>query len=124
MSKNMIYSDFNGNFEKTNRRDISIHKNINAIRESIKNIILTPRGSELMDPNFGCGIHNLLFSPNDKITEDIMKDIIKRDLLNYEPRISVKSIKINSEDSKIDISVSYFIKETDASDNVYVIIQD
>ncbi len=124
MSKNMIYSDFNGNFEKTNRRDISIHKNINAIRESIKNIILTPRGSELMDPNFGCGIHDLLFSPNDKITEDIMKDIIKRDLLNYEPRISVKSIKINSEDSKIDISVSYFIKETDASDNVYVIIQD
>ena len=58
------YSDLdfflNKNY-KTN--DISLKKEIDALSQSVKNIILTDPGERMFDPYFGAGIPETIFEP-------------------------------------------------------------
>ena len=46
------------------------------IESNIKNLLLTKKGERLMQPDFGCGLQELLFEPNDSDLESRIEDII------------------------------------------------
>jgi hypothetical protein len=62
------------------------------IEESVLLILSTAPGERLMLPNFGCGIHNLVFAPNDSGTVTRVVDLVRRALTTYEPRIDVVDV--------------------------------
>ena len=68
---NIIYSDVDMNFTINSEGDVDVLTNIEAVRQSIKNIILTPRKhrTRYQDPDYGCGVFNLLFEKMSSITE-------------------------------------------------------
>lgn len=78
------------------RGDIRPVKDINAIRNSIKNILLTRKGERPFNPLFGCNLKDYLFEPADPITTASMRSEIYETLGNQEPRVKVKEVAIEN----------------------------
>jgi len=65
-----------------------------AINDSIKNILLTRRGSLPGKPTFGARIDEVLFNQLDHVTIGILQTLIKEALAKWEPRISVNNVDV------------------------------
>lgn len=65
------------------------------IEEAIYLILSTAKGERVMLPDFGCGIHDLVFAPNNSITISSVVQSVRQALVAYEPRIDV--LDINAE---------------------------
>lgn len=62
------------------------------IEESIYLILSTAKGERVMMPDFGCGIHELVFAPNNAMTPTLVVQAVRRALTAYEPRIDVLEV--------------------------------
>lgn len=84
-----------------------------AINNSIRNILLTRRGSVPGNPRFGSDLHSLIFSQLDSLTESVAKSIVFSSLSEFENRIIINNINIKSieEYNKIVISIEYSYKD-------------
>ncbi len=64
-----FFSDFESNLERIpGREDIARRVNEQAVRDSIKNLVLTDRGERLFQPDIGCDIRGSLFENIDQNT--------------------------------------------------------
>jgi uncharacterized protein len=87
-----------------------------SVRQSIHIILSTPMGERVMRPDFGCGIHDLVFAPNSAETRGLAEFDVTEALRRWEPRIEVLAVKTspsgrNGETILIDID--YEVRKTD-----------
>ena len=85
------------------------------IEQSIRMILLTPKGQRMMRPDFGCHIHELVFAKNDGRTAGLAVHYVTEALNMWEPRIRVLSVKASTDDadgSRLLIDIDYEIKAT------------
>lgn len=87
--------------------------NIEAINNSIRNILTTQKGSLEGMPEFGSRLNELVFSQIDHITIDLLKNLIQEALRQWEDRIIISDIVISSvpEYNRIIASISYRLKD-------------
>jgi phage baseplate assembly protein W len=86
-----------------------------SVEESITIILSTQKGERMMNPDFGCRIHELLFKPNSAQTHALAEKYVIEALRKWENRIVLKEVKINSiELNKILIDVEYQLKDTNS----------
>lgn len=90
------------------------------IRESIWIIIGTSRGERQMLPRFGCGIHDVVFAPNNPATRGSLAHNIRDALTKWEPRIDVLDVRIETTDEQnlLLIHVDYRIRSNNAFYNL------
>lgn len=91
------------------------------IGESIIIILGTAKGERVMRPDFGCGIQELVFAPNDTSTATLLTFHVKEALLRWEPRIEVLSVDVLSdsgETNRLNISIEYRVKTTNVRKNL------
>lgn len=91
------------------------------IEESIVLILATARGERVMLPEFGCGIHDIVFAPNDARTVALVIHEARRALVTYEPRIDVLDVHAeNTHDAPnlLLIRVNYRVRATNAIGNL------
>ena len=74
--------------------DLIALKNANAIARSVRNIVMTIPGERFFQPSFGSGVNRVLFSNMDEISASILEDEIKNSIRNYEPRVRLRSLKV------------------------------
>ena len=124
--KNLNYSDIPFFISKNYfTGDLNLVKNLGAIRQSIKNIIMTNNGERGFDYKFGCSIYNYLF---DNFTIDMIvraQSTIAGNIQKYEGnRVGINDIKILNipSENKIDIIVDYNIPDIGISDIISVSI--
>lgn len=85
-----IYSDITTNLNPHPIKRTLIRKcNVDAVKQSIRNILLTNPGERLFKPDFGGGIRALLFENATPHTFAIARENIISSLENYEPRADV-----------------------------------
>lgn len=121
MSDDIIYSDINFDFSETTEGDIDVLYNLDSIRQSIRNIILTPRGSrtKYQDPDFGCGVFDLLMEKMSTVTELLIKEEIETALDNYEPRVEVVEVSVDGKtENTYEILIKYKILAVDLPDEL------
>lgn len=89
----------------------SLSLNEAAIRNSIKNILLTRRGSVPARPDFGSDLHLILFSMIDNATAVLAKNYIFDALTKFENRIKVRDSKVTFDEAynRIIISIDYTV---------------
>jgi phage baseplate assembly protein W len=63
-----------------------------GIRQSIWTILSTAPGERVMRPDFGCGIHDLVFGVNDARTAGAVAVAVRSALALWEPRIDVLDV--------------------------------
>src|SRR5688572_10624362 len=67
------------------------------IRQSIRIILETAPGERVMRPNFGCGIHEMVFAAIDSTTMERIRSEVGSALRRYEARIEVLGVTINED---------------------------
>jgi uncharacterized protein len=66
------------------------------LRQSIWIILSTARGERQMRPDFGCGIHDLVFEPNTAALRGLVQEKVRETLTRYEPRIDVTDVRVET----------------------------
>jgi phage baseplate assembly protein W len=66
------------------------------IRQSIWLILSTAPGERQMRPNFGCGIHDLVFQPNTAALRGIVKERVRDALVRWEPRVDLLDVRVET----------------------------
>ncbi len=92
-----------------------------AIERSVLNILSTAKGERRMRPQFGCGIHDLVFAPNDPTTAGLIQSQVIEALGWWEPRIDVLGVDVEpdaDQDGLMLIEVRYVVKATNAERNL------
>src|SRR4029079_10806225 len=85
------------------------------IEESVFLILSTARGERVMVPDFGCGIHDLTFSPNTPGARAAIVDAVRTALVKYEPRIDVLDVETEPQgENLLLIRINYRIRATSA----------
>ena len=91
------------------------------IKEAIRIILKTVPGERVMQPEFGCGIDEYVFSEINISNLKLMEETVKKALLHYEPRIYVEEVKAKPADGEnglIMIDITYRITSTNDRDNL------
>lgn len=89
-----VYSDFSMNMlQNPLSGDLGIVANENAVRASLKNLVLTNRYERLLDPYIGTDLQSLLFETPDSGVTKLIQEYIKQTITNYEPRVNLIDVK-------------------------------
>lgn len=91
--------------------DFGIVKNENAIKQSVRNLILTMQGERPFQQNVGSRVRALLFEPWDVFAADSIKSEIRNCLERLEPRIEVTRVAVNDTDdlNSVEVELDYTI---------------
>jgi phage baseplate assembly protein W len=91
------------------------------VEESIYLILSTARGERVMLPDFGCGIHDLVFQVNDPRTRSVVIEHVRQALVKYESRIDLLDVIADSapeQPNLLLIRVNYRIRANNAIGNL------
>ena len=66
------------------------------IRQSIWIILSTAPGERQMLPEFGCGVHDLVFEPNTAALRGLVQARVRDALTRWEPRIDLLDVRVES----------------------------
>lgn len=87
VARTKVYSDLDLAFSiNPITGDISPVTDINAVKNSIKNILLTSFHDRPFNPDYGSGAAALLFEPADTFTIMELESVIEKAINNHEPR--------------------------------------
>jgi phage baseplate assembly protein W len=82
------------------------------VRQSLFIILGTAPGERLLRPDFGCRIHDLMFSPNSPMTAALAEVYCIEAIYKYEPRIDKVVCKAGAhpdQPNRLDIRIEYVI---------------
>ena len=89
------YSDFLINFDKNPvTGNLARAVNEEAVKNALKNLLLTNRGERFYNSNMGSQIKASLFEPADSVTADIIKTSIEQTIKYQEPRVDLLDVQI------------------------------
>lgn len=91
------------------------------IEESVRIVLGTAFGERVMRPDFGCGIHDLVFAPNNSATRHLVTHHVKEALYKWEPRIINVGVKVQSDPGNpavVLVDLSYQVRATNSKFNI------
>jgi len=102
-----VNTDIDINFSKNSfTNDVSLVRDVNSIRQSLINIILTIPGEKPFNRSFGTRINDSLFDNFSYIDSINTISQIEKTIKVYEPRVSVDQILINDRPMNDSVSIT------------------
>jgi hypothetical protein len=95
--------------------NIAMAKYEHSVRQAIWIILGTAKGERVMRPDFGCGIHDLVFAVNSAGTAGRVASEVRRALRQWEPRVDVEDVAARpdpQESNKLLIEITYQVRRT------------
>jgi phage baseplate assembly protein W len=92
-----------------------------AVRNSIFLILSTAPGERLMRPDYGCGIHDLVFEANTPTLRGTVQSMVRRSLVQWEPRIDVIDVGVDAPvdyPTQLIIRIDYRLRQNNALFNL------
>ena len=86
--------------------DVSVKYDDNAIKQAIKNLVLTLNYERPFHPEIGSQVRKLLFEPMTPISRIILQKAIENTIVNFEPRAQLKSVDVQYDDDNNEVLVS------------------
>lgn len=89
------FKDFAISFNvNPNTQDFSITKNNNAIKQSLRNLILTDFGERPFQQEIGSRVRELMFDQFDVFLAEDLRDEIRNVITNLEPRVELINVSV------------------------------
>ena len=107
-----IYSDLDLFFnKKTTSKDISKVTNIQAVKRSVRNLILTNHYEKPFHPEIGSGIRAILFEPITPLISHILTRKVEDVIENFEPRARLIGVKASPDldRNEYEVSIQFYV---------------
>jgi len=97
-----------------NTGDISKKFDDNAIKQSIRSLLLTRNYERKFHSDIGSPLHQLLFEPSGPMLNQVLKQTITNMIHKYEPRVVIQTILVNtdSDNNEVFINIIFNIINT------------
>ena len=104
------------------RKDITPLRDSEAIKNSIRNLLLADRFERPFQPSLGSNITQMLFEPAGPFVESTLQTLVKGVIVEHEPRVRVKAVAAvyNRAEDAYQIRVSFIINDLEQDDRVDV----
>ena len=105
--------------------DVGVVKNDNAIKQALRNLILTTPGEKPFDLLVGCRVREMLFEPLDPFVADAIRDEIINTIRQFEPRVNLSDVAVQAfpDGNKLAVTVEYQIVGIPIVETVNFILQ-
>ena len=110
LTQRVVYSDFFTDLDKHPIRSTVLRKtNVDAVKQSLRNLMLTDKGERLFQPNLGGNIRAMLFESITAQTFLTMQEHIKDVIATHEPRADVIDVYIaqTSQEHEVQITIVF-----------------
>jgi phage baseplate assembly protein W len=91
------------------------------IRQAVLIILETVQGERLMRPDFGVGLHALVFEPLNTTTMALARHKVEEALITWEPRIDLQQVQVTTDSAignRLDIEIQYRVRATNTFYNL------
>ena len=94
--------------------DVGFKKDENAIKQAVKNLVLTQNFERPFHSEIGSSLRSLLFEPATPMTKEILRKTISDTITNFEPRVELIGVDINYtlDDTAVDVRVRFKVINT------------
>ncbi len=92
-----------------------------SVRNSIFLLLSTAPGERSMLPDYGCGIHDLIFQPNTPTLRGNVQTHVRTSLIRWEPRIDVLDVRVETRPdapTHLIIRVDYRLRQNNGKFNM------
>lgn len=117
MSRNArTFSDLDLNFiANPATGDVSRKYDENAIKQSVKNLVMTNHYERLFHPEIGSQVTGLLFEPFSPLLQVTLERSIVNTITNFEPRVQLLGvdIQLNEDNYTVYVSITFKIINTE-----------
>ena len=70
-------------------------RTFDQVRSNLKNLLLTKKGERILQPEFGSGLHDLLFNPATEKFEEDLETTINDSVSKWLPYVIVEDINVD-----------------------------
>jgi len=103
------FSDFDFNFTKHPATyDVAMKYDEEAIKASVRNLVLTQNYERPFHSEIGSQIRGLLFEPSGPMLNVMLKRAIEDTIINFEPRVVLDDVLVNVQPDEYTVSVSIY----------------
>lgn len=107
-NKTFLFTDFLINFDvNPDTKDLYRSVNLDAIQQSLRNLIYTNLGERLHQPTIGSNIRKMLFENSSPEVAEILREYIKT-TVQYEPRVRYIDTQIDVYEDQNAVAISIF----------------
>ena len=94
--------------------DVGFKKDENAVKQAVKNLVLTQNFERPFHSEIGSSLRSLLFEPATPMTKEILRKTISDTITNFEPRVDLIDVEIRYklDDTAVDVRVIFKIVNT------------
>jgi phage baseplate assembly protein W len=113
-SRNKVYSDIDLTFEAKSTGDVYKKTDAAAVKQAIKNLLLTNYGEKPFRPYYGGDLNRFLFQNDAEFDEIEIQDRVANAIVSYEPRAILKQViaTIRPDQHSVDIEVKFQVVNT------------
>jgi len=113
-SRNVAYKDIDLTFSPKPAGDIFKKVDAAAVKQSVKNLLLTSRGEKPFNNFFGSNLNSALFALDTEFDPEFVQNLIFDAITNHEPRARVLSVtvQLKPENNTLDTTVEFQIVNT------------
>ena len=111
---NNLYTDLNLNFAKNPAtKDVTRLKDVEAVKRSVRNLILTNRFERPFHPEIGANVRALLFENMTPVTEILLSERITDTIKVYEPRAIINDVVVSGsmDTNTYTATIKFFVRE-------------
>tara|TARA_B110000444_G_scaffold261122_1_gene311238 strand:- start:1828 stop:2271 length:444 start_codon:yes stop_codon:yes gene_type:complete len=108
------YSDIDLSFAKKGSGDIFKKEHAAAVKQAVRNLLLTNYAEKPFLPRFGGDLNAMLFRLSTEIDDDYLEDDIINAIETYEPRAKVININsiISADSHEVRVTVTFRVLST------------
>ena len=126
VSKRKPYADLDITLDlNPDTKDIDPLLDLDAVKASVRNIVLTSFGERPFNPGFGTSLNSVLFEPADIFTKITITNSIKAALAKYDNRVANVTVQVldDSDNNRYVITVGFRVIAFDEVTDITVYLQ-
>lgn len=114
VARKRVYKDIDLTFAKRPDNDVYKKNDAAAVKQSVKNILLTNYAEKPFVPEFGANLNDFLFNLDTEFDSDLIEESIIQAINDYEPRAQVLNVNVttNGEYHEIIATVTFRVLST------------
>ena len=114
-SRGTDYKDIDLAFAAKPAGDVFKKTDAAAVKQAVRNLLLTNRGEKPFQPDFGADLNEVLFNLDTEFDPDFVQDLIAEAIKNFEPRALVLSVSVSTDgdNNRLDATVEFQVVNTE-----------